>query len=1588
MEGRVDRMLASRSSAEIAENSLELSIKGLVKDTLSVKQARRTEQKRGKSAGVQRTIPVNIRREIDTRRISVGSAKARLAAPGPKQTDSSLRIGLPDDGCDDEVFEDNEPLSRPASAVIEEVAQRRASDATSDMSNYIPDRTAADTGGQQSIDMYLTNRGKTTANNFLTERDKSALKVGRLIMSTLFEQQQEAPTTSDAISRFFFDAWLNKNGSSLQKADTLSIELMSTLQKSKAETAMRQEKCESARYDPSPEQEAAEIQGQEFSVGLAFAALDYVVQEFGEANPVLREIRDILAPCIFMEPPTFEESMELCGRVDSSSRRPSRIGAGAVLHTYEEQDDDDISLCSAAVQSMEVENPGRIRSLGQQYANRQTWYGDMSAVHEHANHADHALEEMSAEVRRLEEDIVVTAQQHKKEVLILENRIEDIVEGNKEFVRKYEASEAVLAQKEKEVRSAQVALGNETKALLDCQQRERVLQGKMASIGDQMDLKLDALNTEINDLKAQMERLVRVKTEDDEVIAGLVAGKRDADAVFQEQAKQKVKYDEKLKQRRTKDGPVVSRLGERAKTYHEYIECTEGFLSDQYTRNNQRLQAQGKELEVLRATIREMKQAHEALDQAKLDSEKLIRQEMATNLTIKDNEIACIEDKVRRAELEIVKYSEKYGVEKDKAECARILLASKEVDWKEEKERADDLQNKARLEIVSLKKHTQDAIQLAETQKEQIGSMQSLYEETKFSLDACREKIVTLEEQVAKQTVELDHLDQVRQSNEKEISTLSETLAKNTAEIARHQKGNEMFEDHVNELTSQKEQLVLQAVKAKELLQTTEAALEAQTEKTEAFISYRNTVLNDLQHRKHVLFGSEETLEHMGKIFEPYAKYFQSLEGYMAGVKAEEEAEAAKVAAEKATADAKAAEEATKAAQIAEGKGSDTEEDEAYYKQEKRKRERGRTVSGCSDDSSSPGSWKRKVPTVENGCQTDGCEGLGVLMDQFHGIDFSHIVGDSNDYDLGQFSSSTEVDFGGEGGDEELETEIRTPPRRLSFKETDDRREVVGADSDMPGNSDTTHSPPTSTTAATEKDDNVMESMGSLDGGASVELESAGKSERAADSPSKTKDKDSKAKENEEAAYASSTGSHKEAGGTATMRKEPQDALSPRKPANDGVENGAQKRNAPASRTIAVSAKEAEDVVLESEFDPHIDEEIGKLEKKINRAFKAGADKKAKRSIDKEFKNVLLLLAREKLCFMDMERKYNIYKAEVIFEKKLNSNLKTQVGDMRVEVVNMKRALKEASSGPGSLAVSQAPTRRGSTQSMVSAYAGSFLNDQEKMESDEEELQEVATHYDSSEVDRDHPEVLSSAVVEHDTAVSQTSSTASSTSTKQAPQRVAHPAAVGRRLSKAPKRPVADKKLTYLGSDGQLHGTRNIGDRMHHDEKNKHEVLRAHAHEHELDEKVVKKKVRNAESGNSIPIPQFESRGMMTENDTVKQLAGQKKPPKDVAPFINFIRQHEKRYALEVGKLSIMLREGSGLMQRVIHVLESLVPASFPSNLAPVLDIAKVQEIIMVIINDIEDNEWIFDNNLSAAEVVRGGALVGAFRFSWFWYAY
>ena len=62
-----------------------------------------------------------------------------------------------------------------------------------------------------------------------------------------------------------------------------------------------------------------------------------------------------------------------------------------------------------------------------------------------------------------------------------------------------------------------------------------------------------------------------------------------------------------------------------------------------------------------------------------------------------------------------------------------------------------------------------------------------------------------------------------------------------------------------------------------------------------------------------------------------------------------------------------------------------------------------------------------------------------------------------------------------------------------------------------------------------------------------------------------------------------------------------------------------------------------------------------------------------------------------------------------------------------------------------------------------------------------------------------------------------------------------------------------------------------------------------------------------------------------------------------------------------------MLREAHGLVNRTAQTLESLLPVSIDSTY---ISAEKLYNATSNMIADIEENEWIFDVDLSAAEVV------------------
>ena len=126
--------------------------------------------------------------------------------------------------------------------------------------------------------------------DILSEADRTALRLGRLVLSTVLNQPEVS--VPDAISRFFLDTWLAKNGSSVMKADGLSVSLMTNLQKAFTE------------HDPGVDAKAREAASHQKTVAaIACETLDTLIQAFGESNPVLYDIREALLPLIFMQPP-------------------------------------------------------------------------------------------------------------------------------------------------------------------------------------------------------------------------------------------------------------------------------------------------------------------------------------------------------------------------------------------------------------------------------------------------------------------------------------------------------------------------------------------------------------------------------------------------------------------------------------------------------------------------------------------------------------------------------------------------------------------------------------------------------------------------------------------------------------------------------------------------------------------------------------------------------------------------------------------------------------------------------------------------------------------------------------------------------------------------------------------------------------------------------------------------------------------------------------------------------------------------------------------------------------------------------------
>ena len=144
----------------------------------------------------------------------------------------------------------------------------------------------------EDIDNHLFHELRKKSYETTSERDKAALKIGRLILSTILSKPEV--TVADSISRFFTDVWLSKSGtnSNLSTTDTMSINLLSNLHRSMT--------ANNLPPDASIKQVAA---SQKSIAAVACEALDTLILTFGQANPILTDIREALMPVIFMTLP-------------------------------------------------------------------------------------------------------------------------------------------------------------------------------------------------------------------------------------------------------------------------------------------------------------------------------------------------------------------------------------------------------------------------------------------------------------------------------------------------------------------------------------------------------------------------------------------------------------------------------------------------------------------------------------------------------------------------------------------------------------------------------------------------------------------------------------------------------------------------------------------------------------------------------------------------------------------------------------------------------------------------------------------------------------------------------------------------------------------------------------------------------------------------------------------------------------------------------------------------------------------------------------------------------------------------------------
>jgi len=108
--------------------------------------------------------------------------------------------------------------------------------------------------------------------DYLSDQDKSALKLGRHLLSSILESSNVS--SLDQVSRFFIDSWLSKSGSSYQKADSLSITLLCSLENIKTSLGLSEDDILS--------------KPNKLLCSTACEALDIIVREFGASNPILK----------------------------------------------------------------------------------------------------------------------------------------------------------------------------------------------------------------------------------------------------------------------------------------------------------------------------------------------------------------------------------------------------------------------------------------------------------------------------------------------------------------------------------------------------------------------------------------------------------------------------------------------------------------------------------------------------------------------------------------------------------------------------------------------------------------------------------------------------------------------------------------------------------------------------------------------------------------------------------------------------------------------------------------------------------------------------------------------------------------------------------------------------------------------------------------------------------------------------------------------------------------------------------------------------------------------------------------------------